>query len=114
MGTVIDLAGWLRRQDRGGELGPPSVRASDDDPVARLDAIVSRLDPLLEEVKAARRRDALVETEILAITGALSLGLAEEAADRAERLVARLEDRSGRTAHPAGKGSPPRDSVGPG
>ncbi len=93
MGTVIDLGAWREQARR--------TPAGADDPIARLDRIVSRLDPLLEEVKQGKKRDLALETEILAITGALSLGMTEEAADRAERLAARLEARS-RRARPQG------------
>lgn len=87
MGTVIDLLAWREHAGRRPEEA--------HDPIGRLELIVSRLDPLLEEVKQKKKRDPDLETEILAITGALSLGMPEEAADRAERLAARLEGRAG-------------------
>jgi hypothetical protein len=87
MGTVIDLSAWREHARR------PSGEAHD--PIGRLERIVNRLDPLLEEVKRERKRDLDVETEILAITGALSLGMQEEAAERAERLASRLEAKAG-------------------
>jgi hypothetical protein len=94
MGQLIDLASWRAT----GRRTPGAAR----DPLARLDLIVSRLDPLMEEVKKGKRRDRFLETEILAITGALSLGMADEAADRAERLVARLETQPPGDATPGG------------
>jgi len=64
-------------------------------PVDRLDAAVTRLDPLV------RRRDGrltpTIERELRAIATAVSSGRAREAADRAERLIGLL-------AHPAASG----------
>lgn len=84
MGRVIDLETW-----RIGRRTPPQSA-----PVRRLDAAVARLDPL---VTAAEQRglDPRTDTDLLAITGAISLGMFDEAARRAERLADRLE-------HPAG------------
>jgi hypothetical protein len=104
MGTVIDFVRWRERAagstDAPLRQGRSSAPADGADPIGRLDQIVSRLDPLLEEVKKNRKRDLDTETEILAITGALSLGMTDEAAERAERLAARLESRTGRRATP--------------
>jgi len=81
MGQVIDLQRWRELRERS-------------DPVARLERAVRRVDKLVSA--GAGRIEARVETELLAIAGALSTGLVEDAADRAERLAGRL-------AHPAAR-----------
>ncbi len=84
MGKVISIGDWLR--DRGlHRAGPP-------DEVARLERAVCLLEPLLEEVNDRRKPGNRIdiETELLAATGAVSLDLFEEAADRLERLADRL------------------------
>jgi hypothetical protein len=96
MGAVIDLVAWKERDRPAAE--PPAG----DPALGRLDRMFARLDPLLDDVKRRGKREPQVETEILAITGALSLGLVEDAAARAERLAARLEARARRDA----EGSP--------
>lgn len=87
VGQVIDFEAWRRGR-------PQAPRSDDRDPLTRLEAAIERLGVLVEEGtgRIARR----VESELLAITGAVTAGLVEEAADRAERLVARLE-------HPAAR-----------
>ncbi len=80
MGRVIDLAAW--RESR--EL----------DPVKRLERAISRLEAQLE--RGTGRIGPRVESELLAITGAMTSGLQEEAAERAERLAERLEHPSAR------------------
>ena len=90
MGTVIDLLSWREGERDRDRLASPDPDAAVD----RLDRLVSRLDPLLESVKRGGKRDHTVETDILAITGAISLGLMDEAAVRAERLASRLEART--------------------
>jgi hypothetical protein len=97
MGTVIELAVWRRRRpriddvprfDRG--LEPGST------PLARLERAIGRLDPLVNV--GTGRIGPRVETELLAITGAVTAGRVEDAATRAERLAERLEHPSSRTA----------------
>lgn len=80
MGSVIDLAAW--RDAREHEPGTRMERA-----VARLERQLT-----LGSGRISRR----VEAELLAITGAVSAGLPEEAAERAERLAERLEHPSAR------------------
>ncbi len=83
MGEVISIREWLVGRE-------PSADGSRV-PVARLERAVSRLEPLLEEVSAGNKRNGIdVETELLAATGAVSLDLFEDAADRLERLADRL------------------------
>ena len=48
------------------------------------------LDAVMQGSPQGRLADPDVERELLAITGAVSLGMLEEAADRAERLRERL------------------------
>lgn len=80
MGSVVDLAAWREARER--------------DPLRRLDRAVRRLDSLL--ARGSGRIGPRVEAELLAITGAVTAGRPEEAAQRAERLVERLEHPSAR------------------
>lgn len=82
MGTLIDLEAWREQHER--------------DPVVRLERAVRRLDRLLGE--GPGRIAPRVESELLAITGAVTAGIAEEAAERAERLADRLEHPTSRAA----------------
>jgi hypothetical protein len=80
MGSVIDLAAWLQEHER--------------DPVARLERAIRRLEAQLR--RGTGRIGPRVESELLAITGAMTANLQEEAAERAERLAERLEHPSAR------------------
>jgi hypothetical protein len=82
MGAVIDLGAWRKRRERVVLVGDPV-------PVPRLDAAVAKLERLMRS--GTGRISARVETELLAITGAVTAGRMEEAAQRAERLAERLE-----------------------
>ena len=75
MGSVIDLAAWRDARER--------------DPTSRLERAISRLEGRL--ALGSGRISRRVEAELLAITGAVSAGLPEEAAERAERLAERLD-----------------------
>jgi hypothetical protein len=66
------------------------------DPVRRLERAISRLDRLV--ASGTGRIGRIVETELLAITGAVAAGLPEQAAARAERLADRLEHPASRAA----------------
>jgi hypothetical protein len=81
MGSVIHLAEWRERREH--------------DPMSRLDRAIARLDGLLRR-SGSGRLAGRVESELLAITGAVSAGLDDEAAERAERLAERLEHPSAR------------------
>lgn len=81
MGSVTSLSEWRERRDR--------------DPMSRLDRAIARLDGLLRR-NGSGRLAARVESELLAITGAVSAGLEDAAAERAERLAERLEHPSAR------------------
>ncbi len=80
MGQVVDLREWLDRRDK--------------DPLSRLMRAIARLDGLLTH--GSGRLGGRVESELLAITGAVTAGLEDEAAERAERLAERLEHPSAR------------------
>jgi hypothetical protein len=80
MGTVISLEDWRKGRD--------------DDPSDRLEHAVAQLDELLAELPDRRLADPEIERELLAITGAVSVGLLEDAAKRAERLTDRLNRRA--------------------
>lgn len=82
MGAVIDLAAWRKRRERVVLVGDPV-------PEPRMDAAVARLERLMRS--GTGRISARVETELLAITGAVTAGRLEEAVQRAERLAERLE-----------------------
>jgi len=87
VGEVIRLDDW--REAREGPLSSPPFR--------RLEQLVRRLDPAISQVAAPDGTvDPRIETELLAITGAVSMGLTDEAVERAERLAVLLE-------HPAGR-----------
>jgi hypothetical protein len=81
MGSVISLSEWRQRHER--------------DPMTRLDRAIARLDDLLRR-SGSGRLAARVESELLAITGAVSAGHEDDAAERAERLAERLEHPSAR------------------
>lgn len=80
MGSVIDLGVYREARKR--------------DPVARLEQAIRRLEIHIE--RGTGRIGRRVEAELLAITGAMSAGLREDAAERAERLAERLDHPSAR------------------
>jgi hypothetical protein len=82
MGTVISIEEWRGRHA--------------DDPDDRLERAVAELDTALRGLSGSRVGDPVVERELLAITGAVSIGMLEDAADRAERLRQLLERRARR------------------
>ncbi len=96
MGTVTDLTRWRAQRSRASVPHSPGTV----DAVRRLERAVRRLDPAVANVAAPDGTvDPRIETELLAITGAVSLGETDVALARAERLADRLE-------HPAA-GRPP-------
>ncbi len=97
MGTVIDLEAWrLRRGGLPGHGEPTEAPAPQRVPVNRLERAIARLEPLV--TGDTSRVGPRVETELLAITGAVASGRVGDAADRAERLAVRLEHPSSRAA----------------
>jgi hypothetical protein len=90
MGRVIQIDEWLRRRGR-------TDAAALTDALARLERTVRRLDPAIRRVAGDDGSiDPRIETELLAITGAVSRGLTDEALMRADRLADLLE-------HPASR-----------
>jgi hypothetical protein len=83
--TVIDLTAW--RDARGD-------RAAGTDGFDRVEQAMTTLE---SRVRGGAALAARHETDLLAITGALSLGLYDEAAERIERLAVRVD-------HPAERG----------
>jgi len=81
VGSITHLSEWRERRER--------------DPMTRLDRAIARLDGLLRR-SGSGRLAGRVESELLAITGAVSAGLEDAAAERAERLAERLEHPSAR------------------
>jgi hypothetical protein len=69
----------------------PSPPADLADPIGRLERAVNRIDEIT--AKFSPRGSGMgsnVETELLALVGEISLGLIDDAADRAERLASGL------------------------
>ena len=79
MGTVISIEAW---QERHGHH-----------PAERLEHAVAELELALRAQPSSRLSEPDIERELLAITGAVSIGLLEDAAERAERLRDRLTRR---------------------
>jgi len=83
VGTVISIQDWRTGRQRS-------------DPADRLETAVESLDDVLQGVPPGLVGHPDVERDLLAITGAVSLGMLEEAAHRAERLRERLLRRAQR------------------
>ncbi|TMK31115.1 MAG: hypothetical protein E6G61_04310 [Actinobacteria bacterium] len=100
MGRVIELDAWRRRRPRTHADAPLDLvrdgRGRRPSLLARLERAIGRLDPLVNG--GTGRIGPRVETELLAITGAVTAGRVEDAATRAERLAERLEHPSSRAA----------------
>ncbi len=101
MGAVIDLRAWRQRREPPAsgdgprhDVGPRRER--DHRPLPRLENAVARLERVMRS--GTGRISARVETELLAITGAVTAGRMREAARRAEHLAERLEHPSSRLA----------------
>jgi hypothetical protein len=84
---VIDLTAWRDAK----------VPTGEDRPTEGFDRVEAAMHDLEHRVKRGAELAPRHETDLLAITGALSLGLYDEAAERIERLAVRVE-------HPAGRG----------
>jgi len=97
---VIDFEAWRNRRElvvrAAPAAGGPELPPEEDRPIRRLEAAIARLESLVSS--GLHRLGPRVESELLAITGAVSAGLVAEAADRAERLAERLEHPSSRLA----------------
>ena len=82
MGDVVNLTTW--REARGQDTSP-------DPDIRRLELAVARLDAAASaKLTRGRSLEPSVETELLAILGAITADLVEDAAERAERLAQRL------------------------
>jgi hypothetical protein len=92
MDAVIELAEWRRRREA---LESPAGEAVEEQvDLARLERAVERVHELVGGVAdSAGRLTPVIETELLAILGELTIDLVPEAAARAERLAARLAGR---------------------
>ncbi len=93
MGTVIQLEQFRkdsqqRRERRSARVPRPGV--------VLLEQAVGRLDPAIARIAASGPVDPHVETELLAITGAVATGDTDEALRRARRLADRLDHPSAR------------------
>jgi hypothetical protein len=87
MGDVVDLTKWRRARQAEGE-GPA------DPDIRRLELAVAQLDSAASaRLDRGGRLEASVETELLAILGAITGELLDEAVERAERLARRLRER---------------------
>jgi hypothetical protein len=88
MGTVTDLRRWRAQRERA----TAARLVVTVDAVRRLERAVRRLDPAVANVAAPDGTvDPRIETELLAITGAVSIGETDQALERAERLADKLE-----------------------
>lgn len=80
MGSLVELGRW--RERRGAALLG----------MDRLERAVGELDRLTAALlREGRALDGPLETELLALIGELSMGMLDEASDRAEGLVGRLQ-----------------------
>ena len=100
MANVVSLEAWRRshrvevdQADTNADAGP-SLTVGDDQGVDRLERAADRLHHLVSgALKGGRRLDPQFETELLALIGEVTVGLVDEATERAERLTNRLESR---------------------
>jgi|1185.fasta_scaffold1036044_2 hypothetical protein len=84
---VIEMAAWRERR----EAAQPAPE------VERLERAIARLDGILERVTGhTPSADPRLETDMLAISGAISTGMVDRAAVLAEELAKRLENRAAR------------------
>jgi hypothetical protein len=90
---IIDFQAW-RREHRLEVRELPD--REDGETLRRLERAIRRLDGLV--AKGTGRLGRRVESELLAITSAVTAGRTQESAERAERLAERLEHPSARTA----------------
>ena len=87
MGEVVSFERFRRARALASEATPPI------DPVERLSAAVRRLETTLREVRDLDEPN--LRRELVALNGAVAVGRYRMAADRTERLVERLLERSG-------------------
>ncbi|MEX0992294.1 MAG: hypothetical protein WD004_08525 [Actinomycetota bacterium] len=95
MGNVIDLA--ERREAR--RKAAEAIRIAANDSLSRLDHAVAELEEFIRDPHTRRGRiGTVVETELGTIRRTVSEGSIDEAAERAERLAARLAHASARSS----------------
>ncbi len=95
MSNVIDLA--ERREARRRAAAATQFRANDS--MARLDHAVAELEEFIRDPHTRKGRlGTVVETELGTIRRTVSEGSIDEAAERAERLAARLAHASARSS----------------
>jgi hypothetical protein len=93
MAEIIQLGAWRKRREADEEAEVPAPD------VERLERAIARLDGILERVTGhAPAADTRLETDMLAISGAISAGMVNRAAVLAEELARRLENRAARQA----------------
>src|SRR4051794_23465125 len=87
MAEIVQLGAWRERKQA--ERSAPEVE--------RLERAIARLDGILERVTGQKpAADSRLETDMLAISGAISAGMVDRAAVLAEELARRLENRAAR------------------
>ena len=91
VGSVIDFEAW--RSGRRLEIRD-LPGSGEDASLQRLERAIRRLDVLI--ARGTGRLSSRVESELLAITAAVTAGRTDEAVERAERLTERLEHPSAR------------------
>ena len=84
---VVDLTAWRDAREHARERG---------DEGEGFDRVELAMSTLESRVQRGARLAPRHETDLLAITGALSLGLYDEAAERIERLAVQVEHPSAR------------------
>jgi len=90
MAEIIQLHEQRARRKRREDDGPGPE-------VDRLERAIARLDGILERLTGhAPAADPRLETDMLAISGAISAGMVDRAAVLAEELARRLENRVAR------------------
>src|SRR5437016_132106 len=95
METVTDLLQWRarRRPDLDAEVQTEAMLERLERAIARLDELTAEgpnRDRRAEGPNRGRRLERSLETELLAILGAVSADMIAEATERAERLAGRL------------------------
>jgi hypothetical protein len=84
MDNVIELRAWRQARSKPGA-------GSTDPSIRRLEVAIARLErETAARFERSEKLEPALETELLAILGAVASDLVDEAADRAERLAAQL------------------------